>query len=43
MAFAMDTPGDLAELDGAWRQWAEIHGDATVETTADLVTVTACG
>jgi hypothetical protein len=43
MAFAMDTSGDLAELDGAWRQWAEIHGDATVETTADLVTVTACG
>jgi hypothetical protein len=43
MAFAMDTPGDLAELDGAWRQWAEIHGDATVVTTADLVTITACG
>ncbi len=43
MAFAMDTPTDLDELDGAWRQWAEIHGDATVETTADLVTVTACG
>ncbi len=43
MAFAMDTPTDLDELDAAWRQWAEIHGDATVVTTADLVTVTACG
>ena len=43
MAYAMDTPSDLAELDGAWRQWAEVHGDATVVTTADLVTVTACG
>jgi len=43
MAYAMDTPADLRELDGAWRQWAEIHGDATVETTAELVTVTACG
>jgi hypothetical protein len=43
MAFAMDTPTDLDELDAAWRQWAEVHGDATVVTTADLVTVTACG
>lgn len=43
MAFAMDTPSDLAELDGAWRRWAEVHGDATVVTTAELITVTACG
>jgi hypothetical protein len=43
MAFAMDTPGDLAELDDAWRSWAESHGDATVQATADVVTVTACG
>ena len=43
MAFAMDTPNDLRELDDAWRQWARAHGDATVDTTADTVTVTACG
>jgi hypothetical protein len=43
MAYAMDTPADLNELDAAWRQWVEVHGDATVVTTADLVTVTACG
>ncbi|HWH36111.1 MAG TPA: hypothetical protein VNT56_12435 [Acidimicrobiales bacterium] len=43
LAFAMDTPADLGQLDGAWRQWARAHGDATVETTTDLVTVTACG
>jgi hypothetical protein len=43
IAFAMDTASDLAELDDAWRRWAEVHGDATVQTTAELVTVTACG
>ncbi len=43
MAYAMDTPTELAELERAWRQWAEAHGDASVETGSDLVTVTACG
>lgn len=43
MTFAMDTPADLAELDSAWRTWATSHGDTTVDTTADRVTVTACG
>ncbi len=43
MAFAMDIPNDLRELDDAWRQWARAHGDTTVDTTADTVTVTACG
>ena len=43
MAFAMDTASDLRELDDAWRQWARAHGDATVDTTAETVTVTACG
>ncbi len=43
MAYAMDTPGDLAELEAAWRQWADLHGDASVVTGTDLVTVTACG
>lgn len=43
MAYATDTAGDLSELDVAWRQWAELHGDATVVTGADLVTLTACG
>lgn len=43
LAFAMDTQRDLRELDTAWRQWAQAHGDATVDTAADSVTVTACG
>ncbi|HEV2071715.1 MAG TPA: hypothetical protein VGR26_18165 [Acidimicrobiales bacterium] len=43
IAFAMDTPSDLAELEDAWRQWAEVHGDATVQSSSELVTVTACG
>lgn len=43
MAYAMDTPADLAELEGAWRQWAQAHGDANVDRADDLVTVTACG
>ncbi len=43
MAYAMDSPGDLVELERAWRQWAEVHGDATVEAGSALVTVTACG
>jgi hypothetical protein len=43
LAFAMDTPADLRELDTAWRQWAQAHGDASVDTTGGTVTVTACG
>lgn len=43
IAFAMDSPSDLAQLDDAWRQWADAHGDATVQSTPELVTVTACG
>ncbi|MDP8987656.1 MAG: hypothetical protein M3N11_04835 [Actinomycetota bacterium] len=43
LAFAMDTPQDLRELDDAWRQWAQAHGDATVDATGGTVTVTACG
>ena len=43
MAFAMDSPSDLAQLEDAWRQWAGVHGDATVQSTPERVTVTACG
>ena len=43
MAFAMDTPTDLSELDAAWRQWADAHGNTTVDRSGELVTVTACG
>ncbi|HSH23684.1 MAG TPA: hypothetical protein VK975_06460 [Acidimicrobiales bacterium] len=43
MAFAMDTPADLSELDSAWRRWADAHGDTTVTRADDLLTVTACG
>ncbi|MBW3575621.1 MAG: hypothetical protein KY450_12255 [Actinobacteria bacterium] len=43
MAFAMDTPADLADLESAWRRWAGAHGDTTVERAGELVTVTACG
>lgn len=43
MAYAMDSPADLAELDAAWRQWAPRHGNATVTTSAEQVAVTACG
>lgn len=41
--FVSDTPTDHDQLDAAWRKWAAGHGDARVETTADAVTVTACG
>ena len=43
MAFAMDTPADLSDLEAAWRRWAEAHGETTVERSGELVTVTACG
>ncbi len=43
MAYAMDSPAELDELEGAWRQWAQAHGDASVERAAEVVTVTACG
>ncbi len=43
MAYAMDSPTDLNELDSAWRAWAEAHGDATVARDGEVVTVTACG
>ena len=42
-SFAMDTPGDLSELDDAWRRWAAARSAATVESAAGIVTVTACG
>ncbi|MDP9005823.1 MAG: hypothetical protein M3N15_02755 [Actinomycetota bacterium] len=43
MAYAMDSSTDLDQLDSAWRRWADAHGDTSVERSADLVTVTACG
>jgi hypothetical protein len=42
-AFAMDTPGDLEELDGALRRWAVAQPDASVERRGELVGFTACG
>lgn len=43
MAYAMDSPTDLDQLESAWRAWAGAHGDTTVTRGADAVTVTACG
>jgi hypothetical protein len=41
IAYAMDTPTDLDELEDAYTSWAEPRG-ATVERLGDQLEVTSC-